>query len=295
MNDPWSATTSHPVGARRTSLDWQRDDAASSRWFDVDGVRLHLREWQPAHVDAPTLLLLHGYRAHARWWDWTAPQLTDHFRVLAPDFSGMGDSGWRAAYDSGTYVRELLALVDRLGVRPAAVGHSFGGATLARACAQRSDAFARAILLDAWLTVPGYPAPNLQVRLPGSVRPAPSRAALRARYVPVPEQETPHPELLEHAALHSMCERADGWHWKFDPALPAVINSVSGEEVLRSITTPTTYVYGERSRLISPAHARAIASRLPGSPAPHCIPAAHHHMMFDQPEALVATLRSLLC
>lgn len=294
LNDPRGAATVAPTLAGPPFAAWLRTDLAASRWIHADGVRLHAREWPAPNAEAPTLLLLHGYRAHARWWDWIAPAFTDRFHVVALDFSGMGDSGWRDRYDSRTYVRELLAVVDALGVRPIVVGHSFGGSTLARACAQRSDAFARAILLDAWFTLPSHTLPDIEVRLPGPVRPSPDRASLRARYVLAPPQDAPYPQLLEHAAMHSMCERTDGWHWKFDPALPAVINDVRGADVLAGITTPTTYVYGESSLLISRAHAHAIAARLPGAPAPVGIAEAHHHMMFDQPERLIATLQALL-
>ena len=40
----------------------------------------------------PGMLLIHGMNAHARWWDFIAPQLLDTYAVAAMDLTGMGDS-----------------------------------------------------------------------------------------------------------------------------------------------------------------------------------------------------------
>ena len=53
----------------------------TSHYVEAAGVRLHYLEWA-GPPGAPVLLLLHGYLAHAHWWDFVAPWLaTEHCRA----------------------------------------------------------------------------------------------------------------------------------------------------------------------------------------------------------------------
>jgi pimeloyl-ACP methyl ester carboxylesterase len=101
-----------------------------SRHAQVAGRQLHYLEW-PGPQGAPPLLLLHGFLAHAHWWDFVAPSLAETYRVIAPDFSGMGDSEYRDTYTHAMFDEEVTGLVEALGIAGcAAVGHSFGGRSL---------------------------------------------------------------------------------------------------------------------------------------------------------------------
>jgi pimeloyl-ACP methyl ester carboxylesterase len=53
-------------------------------------------------------------------------------------------------------------------------------------------------------------------------------------------------------------------------------------------------VYGEHSALVQEQHARRIVAGLPDCRGPIAIPDGHHHLMLDQPQALIATLNALL-
>jgi pimeloyl-ACP methyl ester carboxylesterase len=60
------------------------------RKADVDGFNVFYREAGP--VDAPTLLLLHGFPSAGHMFRELIPALSDRFHVVAPDLPGFGQS-----------------------------------------------------------------------------------------------------------------------------------------------------------------------------------------------------------
>jgi pimeloyl-ACP methyl ester carboxylesterase len=60
------------------------------RKADVDGLNVFYRE--AGRVDAPTLLLLHGFPSAGHMFRELIPQLSDRFRLVAPDLPGFGQT-----------------------------------------------------------------------------------------------------------------------------------------------------------------------------------------------------------
>ena len=284
---------------------WQQALRHTSRsdYTVVDGTRLHYRCWEPADPGQPLLLFAHGYRGNSHWWDWIAPSFTDRFRVAALDFSGMGASDTRREYTSESFAQDLLGVLAALGGNNATVvGHSIGGAFLLHACAidsERSDeqfpdkAIGHAIVIDSWVRFPERDV-QPQPRKIGASDPYPSFAAARARYQLRPPQPTAIEPLIEHLAHHSIREVAGGWRWCFDPALPFAPNHADGAALLRRISTAVDVVYGERSSVIDSRRAANMVDCMRRARGPIAVPEAHHHVMLDQPLALIALLRTLL-
>jgi esterase len=78
--------------------------------------------WTPngrAANDAPAIVLLHGLRAYAHWFDELADVADNEFRLIALDQRGRGGSGWspEGIYNTDTYVADLEHLVDELGLQ----------------------------------------------------------------------------------------------------------------------------------------------------------------------------------
>ncbi len=71
-------------------------------------LKLTVQEW--GDPEAPPLILQHGGRDHARSWDFVAAAFAKHYRVLAPDLRGHGDSEWT---NDGQY--SIVDLVYDLG------------------------------------------------------------------------------------------------------------------------------------------------------------------------------------
>ena len=268
--------------------------AAGSRTAGSGSDAVHYLAWNPHDVAKPGLLFAHGYRGHARWWSPIAPFFADRFRVYALDFSGMGDSAWRTQYLTETFIENILAVMDGERLASATlVGHSFGGSIVLQTAAIAAQRVSHAIAIDSFLRFPEVDAGSPPLRV-GRGGVYPGCASIRARYRLLPEQPVVYGELLEYVALHSVREEPSGWHWKFDPALPQIVGPIFNADILPTIKTRADFVYGARSALVDAARAVRITASLEHARAPVAIPDAHHHVMLDQPLALVTALMGLL-
>jgi pimeloyl-ACP methyl ester carboxylesterase len=276
--------------------DWLLDALrrpGNSRFVEVDGVRLHYLVWGEDRTDKPLLVLVHGLRAHAHWWDAVAPSLADDYRVVVPDLSGMGDSDGRSNY-VGAYSRDLIGVIECLNAGPViVVGHSYGGSRVLQACGLRPELFQRLILVDTFVALDGEPLPEDPSRRTHRVYATMDQAVARFRLLP--DQPAIDPRLLNHLALHSLRAIEGGFVWKFDQNLPPVmLREGNIGALLPGLSVPVDYVYGERSALIDVGRARRIVDRFGQGRRPIIIPNGHHHLMLDQPIALVRALRALL-
>ena len=269
----------------------------------VDGATVHYRVWHGECADELVLLLVHGYRGHSHWWDWIAPALAGRFRVAALDLAGMGESTARALYTPASFATDVLGVLEDLGTRSATViGHSYGGLAVLGACEIKSGRAAaatvarrigRAIILDSRIRfLDRDPQPESPRAAPYKVYP--SYEAIRSRYRLIPDQPVTCEPLFEHIARHSIRETADGWRWAFDPQLPFAPHVADGRALLQRVDVPVDFVFGELSAVVDCERAAATVAALPLGRGPIGIPQAHHHLMLDQPVALIATLRALL-
>src|ERR1700709_1274412 len=113
--------------AIRNWLTEQWSIPAQESSVEVEGATIVYRAWNLDAPDLPGLILIHGFRAHARWWDHIAPSLAQGHRVVAINLSGMGESGWRSAYSRAQHGREIMAVAAACGFDPVTlVAHSYG-------------------------------------------------------------------------------------------------------------------------------------------------------------------------
>jgi len=270
----------------------------NAHFVHVADIRMHYLEWQ-GPPGAPVLLLLHGYLAHAHWWDFIAPWLAEGYRIIAPDFSGMGDSSHRPTYSHADFHGEINALVDALNIGGCTViGHSFGGRALLYACAQRPEQFRRAIVVDSRLGSKSDPVRGFDEEWRPKKRYA-DEATILSRFTLRPIEPAPE-AALKHMARASIRQENDGWVWKFDEnvtrlyQVPRDFPGVDDTVNLRGMNTPVDFIYGEQSRVVTPARAALLAGSLPNVRSVTGIPCSHHHLPVSQPIALLAALRVLL-
>jgi pimeloyl-ACP methyl ester carboxylesterase len=282
----------------RAGDDWLRDTLSrtgASRFVTGRGARIHYLVRGGDNIDKPALLLVHGFRGHAHWWDTVAPWFADGYRVITPDFSGMGDSDHRTSYgkDGVKFAQDLIEVVQRESPGPVvAVGHSYGGSRLLHACVLRPDLFSHAVILDTYVQFDGEALPA-ELTGPRRVYPEITQAIQRFRLLP--DQPPLCPMLRDHLVRHSLREVKGGWTWKFDPDLPGIPDREGNvRQLLSRVTTPVDYAYGARSSLVDARRAKRITEALPNARGPFVIADGHHHTMLDQPVALINLLRTLL-
>jgi pimeloyl-ACP methyl ester carboxylesterase len=276
-----------------------------TRLVEVEGAKIETLTW--GERGKPGLLLLHGNGAHAGWWRFIAPYLAEHYRVCAPSWGGMGASDWRETYTTETFIAEALLSAEAAGlcdgaVKPVFLGHSFGGHIATFVSARYGERLKATIVLDPPIFTPERIAERRarprkeRVYRPHRVYPSLEQALARFRFAPT--QRCDNLFIADAIARESLKEVAgeagEGWTWRFDPFLWKNLRLSESTPLIKETRCPMALIRGERSRLIRAEDAAYMMSLLPNG-APHiAIPDADHHVMVDQPLALVAALRGLL-
>lgn len=271
----------------------------------VAGARVRLHAWG-SEAD-PTLVLVHGGAAHAHWWSPLAPLLADRFRVVALDLTGHGDSDRRDVYAVTTWADEVLAAAAEAGGRgrPVVVGHSMGGFVTIATAALHGERLEGAVVIDSPVTRPD---PETTEGVSGAMFRAPKIYPDLAEGVRhfhlVPPQPCANGWLVGHVAEHSLRPVDGGVAWKFDPG---VFTRRSGPDqpsdygpLLARAACRFAVINGADSAVVSPDTRTYMAELLADSPAAVAgvpfveVPEAEHHVLLDQPIALVTALRAVL-
>ncbi|AYL40131.1 alpha/beta hydrolase (plasmid) [Streptomyces fungicidicus] len=96
----------------------------------VDGAELTYDDEGPRDAGTAPLVFLHGWTADRHRWDHQMAHFAPHRRVIRLDLRGHGESSGTGARTIEDLARDVIALLDHLGVgRFVPVGHSMGGMT----------------------------------------------------------------------------------------------------------------------------------------------------------------------
>lgn len=262
--------------------------------IDAGGSRIHALSWGDPSL--PGLVLVHGGAAHAHWWSFIAPALTRQFHVAALDLSGHGDSDRRDSYDMERWASEVLAVAGSLAMdRPIVVGHSMGGFVAMVTAALHGPSITGTIIVDSPVRRPdpeteeaargrSFANPKTYLTLDTAVE----------HFHLVPPQPCENRYIVEHIARHSLRRTDEGWTWKFDPKVFQRFGPRELHEYLAEVRGRVAVLHGEHSAIVTPDVTEHM-NELLGRNAPFVeIPEAHHHVLLDQPLALIAALRALL-
>jgi pimeloyl-ACP methyl ester carboxylesterase len=263
----------------------------------VEGAELHVLQW--GNEQARPVVLVHGMRAHARWFSPVGPALAERFRALSLDLRGHGQSSHSPSYGQAPYAQDVVGLVDALGLeRPILVGHSMGAGVVSRAAASLGKRLGGLVLVDAGMGPPPRPQNALRRAEPeddGEREPTvfASWEQARARFRLRPGDSVASRELLDHLAWHALQELPDGhFRWRFDPNLwrRGQRNAPPFED--GNVRCPVIAIYGARSPMLQRTDPRTVVERFPSAPwtAVEILDSAHHHVFLDQPEAFNALL-----
>ena len=270
----------------------------------VDGAEVNALAW--GERGRPTLVLVHGGAAHAGWWSPLAPLLAEDARVVALDLTGHGDSDRRAVYRVEQWADEIVAVAAALGGegRPIVAGHSMGGFVTIATAALHGPALEGAIVLDAPVRrLDPESAEAVGGRMFRAPKTYPDIDTAVEHFHLVPSQPCEHRWMVDHVARTSLVRVADGWTWKFDPGVfvrrEGPTRTAEFAPLLARAACRVAIVNGARSAIVDEGVRAYMAELLAGSPAAIAgvpfveVPEAQHHLMLDQPLAVVTALRAI--
>ncbi len=98
----------------------------------------------------PPVVLLHGFPETSFAWRFQIPALASHYRVIAPDLRGYGETDKPASgYDKRTMAGDIVELLKTLGMgRIALVGHDRGARVATRLVKDHPDLVDRLVVMD---------------------------------------------------------------------------------------------------------------------------------------------------
>jgi pimeloyl-ACP methyl ester carboxylesterase len=242
------------------------DFGPTSHSFVSQRLRLNYLDW--GNPQAPTLVLVHGGRDHARSWDWVARALRDDWHIICPDLRGHGDSAWSpdGAYSMPFFVSDLAQLLHQTTDAPVTiVAHSLGGVISLRYAGLYPERVRRLAVIEGV----GLSRRSMSERqqLPVAERWRDwiaERRALSARlprrYATLEEAyarmsaENRHlsAEQARHLTIHGVSRNEDGtYSWKFDnyirSELPLSLSDDELHALWHNIDCPVWLVHGADS------------------------------------------------
>ena len=268
--------------------------------IELRGLRFHYRDWTSQQVNAPDLVLLHGYTGHCRSWDAFANVMSKQYRVLALDQRGHGETEWAPADQYGTMemVADLDAFVSALRLeRFVLLGLSMGGMVAIAYAGARPVQLARLVIVDIAPEIAAEGIQNIQQSVARSdVFDTVEDAFRRARADnPVP------PEGHHYDRVRASLMRTDEgkWTYRYDRALREPgsqrlrLTVEEGWDAGASFNVPTLLIRGEHSPLLSRDVADKFVSIAKNSQLVE-VPGSGHPVPLDKPEGFLDAVQTFL-
>lgn len=275
-----------------------------SQFVDIgEGVTVHLRDEGPKV--APAIVLLHGSNADLHTWDPWAAALKGRYRVIRFDQVGHGLTGPDPEHDysRANYVADVLAVVDKLGLKSFTLGgNSMGGKHALAFAVAHPERVTGLVLVDAsggpmledkaektekdsgggniGFTIAQTPGINLLVEqiTPRSLIAQSLEQTVSVKSVASEAAIDRYWELLRYPGNRRATLKRFGY--PYDPLTEAEV---------AAITAPTLILWGEEDRLIPLAAGQWLAKTLPNA-ALKSYPKIGH---LPQEEAVAQTLADL--
>jgi 3-oxoadipate enol-lactonase len=252
-----------------------------------DGVKIY---WDAQGDGAPVLLIM-GLGWPSSAWYRTRPVLNEHYRTIAFDNRGVGQSDVPPGpYTMAQMAADAAAVLKAANVNTAHIlGVSMGG-MIAQEFALQYPQRVRSLTLGC--TASGGPnavqaSPEIiGVLMSRGLDPEAFAAAINPFIYDAGTSQTRRDEDL--AARRKWFPTAEGYF--------AQLQAIIGWEAysrLSQIQAPTLVVHGENDRLVPPENAKLISGRIPGAKLV-MIPHASHVFNTDQPEAAHAVILEFL-
>ena len=265
----------------------------------IKGSKISYNCW--GEKNKPGLIFVHGGMAHADWWNFITPYFLKTHRVIAMNLGGMGDSEWRKEYSTETWGLEIEGVCKKEKLKkPIIIGHSLGGMCGVYAASIMRKNLYGLVIVDTAILPPSDKPPKFDFKIRAN-KIYKSLKEIKSRFRLVPGQIDALEYIMDYIAEKSIKKNKGGWTWKFDPNYMKIFNSESFLErqavyrnKLKGLKCRVAILRGEKS-VIFPGSSAKYMHELMDKKSPIInVPEAHHHIMVDQPMALISALRSLI-
>ena len=265
----------------------------------IKGSKISYNCW--GEKNKPGLIFVHGGMAHADWWNFITPYFLKTHRVIAMNLGGMGDSEWRKEYSTETWGLEIEGVCKKEKLKkPIIIGHSLGGMCGVYAASIMKKNLYGLVIVDTAILPPSDKPPKFDFKIRAN-KIYKSLKEIKSRFRLVPGQVDALGYIMDYIAEKSIKKNKGGWTWKFDPNYMKIFNSESFLErqavyrnKLKGLKCRVAILRGEKS-VIFPGSSAKYMHELMDKKSPIInVPEAHHHIMVDQPMALISALRSLI-
>jgi pimeloyl-ACP methyl ester carboxylesterase len=270
-----------------------QQQAYTDQFVSVNGLRLHYLDW--GNAGKPPLVMLHGIGRDAHSFDHIAPRFSSDYHVIAVDLRGHGDSAWHpdGAYLVEDYVKDLEALVEQRGLRGLVLlGNSTGGRVVQVYAGMHPDRVRALVVEDVGPERPADIAAGFARRVQQEANGWSSEEELVAQ-LRAQDSKTSE-ELLRAHARSATKRRGDGrLVWKRDPNLVKGFVPTELWQYVRRITSPTLYVLGGRSTIVSAATQNELKKTIPGCEIV-VMPGVGHYPHLEAPSEYVELVKAFL-
>ena len=283
--------------------------ASESLYFDIRGLRYHVRHW--AATGAPKVVLLHGWMDVSASFQFLVDALRGRWDIFAPDWRGYGltDGGKSDCYWFPDYIADLDFLLDAIGAPVNLVGHSLGGNVACMYAGVQAERVTKLVNLEGFGLVATNPedAPRRYARWLAELhdrprlRPYGSFAELAQRL----RKDNPRldEERATFLAQHWGRMTADGKVvLRGDPAHkivnPVLYRYEEARACWREVKAPVLWIDGAESRAPTrlKLDAHGLEERRAAFPRLRhvAVPDAGHMLHHDQPEAVAKLIEDFL-
>ena len=224
------------------------DNINNQGFAEVNGTKLFYK----VSGKGTPIILIHGFSFDSRCWKNQIPALKKKYQVICYDLRGFGQSSLPALDQPYSHTKDLISLMDHLGIDKAILlGHSYGGKVAIEYAFNHPERLIGLILpegaMDANDMNLGNELDELMTWVRSTWGAAKSEGIDKAKEIWINGSPLLPAINNEHSAelVKKMIDDYSGWHWvNNDPHVGFESYSVNK---LKSILVPTLIMYGSDS------------------------------------------------
>lgn len=261
----------------------------------VDG-----RPWpylEGGNFSKPVLILIHGFSSEKDNWAMLAPELKQHFHIIAPDLPGFGENDRRSdlGFDNVSQTRRFHAFVKALGLkRPHLAGNSMGGWIALRYAMDYPDDLASLTLINSAGVLGDTPSELQDLAADESYNPLIlSDVSDSDRFLHFVMHKPPRLPMRLRAAFHADAlryrDQLDAIFW----VIAREMRDGALNDRLHEVRVPTLIIWGREDRVIDVSSVAALQSGIPHAQAV-VLDDIGHVPMVEAPKATADAIKAFI-